>query len=43
MRKYILFDSSAGDDMEVLDSVSSSVMINRSITTESTAIYMEVQ
>lgn len=43
MRKYILFDSSAGDDMEVLDSASSSVMINRSITTESTAIYMEVQ
>jgi len=43
MRKYILFDSSAGDDMEVLDSVSSSMMISRSITTESTAIYMEVQ
>ncbi len=42
MCKYILLVSSTGDDMEFRNSVSSSLMISRSITVESSAIYMEV-
>lgn len=40
--KYILLVSSTGDDTEFQNSVSSSLIISRSITVAPSAIYMEV-